>query len=67
MAGHGPEGHTNLNALHDASNCSIAQVGMLPDNVAVKMVGDPGRSTASPIVICKRNSRLPSARCHGSR
>jgi hypothetical protein len=36
MAGHGLKGHADVKALHDAANCSIALVGMLPDEIAVK-------------------------------
>jgi hypothetical protein len=51
----------------NAANRSKALVGMLPDSVAVKKGWDLRESAATPIAICKPNSRLSSARQYESR
>jgi hypothetical protein len=66
MAGHGPERHADMKVLRDAANCSIALADMLPEGVAVKKGCDLQGSAAASIVTCMCNSRLSSARRHGS-
>ncbi len=40
-AGHGLEGHADPKVMHNAANCSIVLVGMLPDSIAMKLGLDP--------------------------
>jgi hypothetical protein len=66
MAGHGLEGHAEAKASCDAINHSIALVGMLPDSVAVQKGRNLRESTTALIAMCRCNSKLFSARQHGS-